>query len=159
MSDMTLEQIATTIGVIVVVLAFFGFLIYSLNGLSKDTKELGKATLDLGRAAANNPKFVASVKKIAERTRVITCPDVAVITIANRADHLEDNPVALFAALIPFDHTNKDSELINVLGTVLKSNPKADLSPYEETFRIKIVNVDLLSPAPKDPPPLRYIDV
>lgn len=96
--------------------------------------------------AAATAKVWKDEPRRTSKPRTIICPNVAVLVI-------QDESPGLLAELFIKDKekpADKDKQIIEVLGSVLRANPKADLSAYEQTFHIKIVKVDLLTRPPDD---------
>jgi len=126
------------------------------------------------REAQTTAEFVTQViQQKFVRLRTILCPGVAILLVENA---LTKQQLKQHAALLPFEglgrlftseedtkkidlqeqneNAKRDAEIASIIGAVLKSNPAADLSPYEQTFGIRIVNIDILhSEAPPRRPP------
>src|SRR5437868_11923450 len=91
---------------------------------------------ELGKLAGD---FTDALSDAFGERRVITCPGVAIITIAKSVS-------GMFKSLSDDEQKSKekDEQIATVLGAVLRANPKADLSPYEAAFAIRILNVQSL---------------
>jgi hypothetical protein len=116
------------------------------------------------------------------KRRTIVCPDVAILVVENHVSPQEAGVFAAFAPLIGLgklftsekeavkeeqqeaaEQAKRDAQIANILAAVLSANPQADLSHYEQTFKIKIIHIDLIkkpesTPEPA-PPKTRYIDI
>jgi hypothetical protein len=81
--------------------------------------------------------FLNFVAKELIRPRFIICPGLAVISIAD-APSLGN---ILANSLEPSSEQKRDKKIEEVLTAVLRGNPKANLSAYEEPLGIKILKV------------------
>src|ERR1022692_2576083 len=82
------------------------------------------------RAQTPHEHLLDYVAKQLIRPRIIICPDVAVVSIA-------DQPSVgniLTSSLEPEAASKRDQNITEVLTAVLRANPKADLSTYETSF-------------------------
>src|SRR5260370_1377030 len=126
MPDDQLITIIVIVGFIILCVAFYIF----GQKASKDFREMSDELIA-------DPTFRNEIDKAFSKTRVIICPSIAVLTIAD-----QPNLAMLFSKTPP----NRDATIAEALGAILKSNPQADLASYEEAFSIKIIKVETLKP-------------
>ena len=96
--------------------------------------------------AKAKPSLNDQARDALQNTRSLICPNIAVVTVADTT--------TLSRILAAFGDENaaaRDQRIVNVLGTVLKSNPAADLATYESSFSIKVIKVEILKPDTRPP--------
>lgn len=92
------------------------------------------------------PSLNEQAREALQNIRSLICPNVAVVTVADTTTLSR-----ILAVLGDESAAARDQRIVNVLGTVLKSNPTADLATYEGSFSIKVIKVEILKPDTRPP--------
>jgi hypothetical protein len=93
----------------------------------------------LRKQQEQSPTLNQQAEQALKNVRAIICGNIAVITCYDTASLM-----TVVRSMNPPEPSEHDRKIATVLAAVLKSNPTADLSPYEESFSIKITSVQLL---------------